>query len=211
MIIGLTGGIGSGKSTVAKIFAERGFPIVDADKVAREVVETPQLLEQLQKAFGSTILDGTGKLRRSRLAELAFATQEKTELLNSIVQKPIADELRARLHAAENDPANTSHAVIYDAPLIVESGSAGDFDYLIVVEAEKAVRIQRLVTQRHMDEADVANRMAQQATDEQRRGVANWVITNNRTELQLSVQVDKVLADLIDNHGLQLPHPGEGH
>ena len=211
MIIGLTGGIGSGKSTVARIFAERGFPIVDADKVAREVVETPQLLEQLQKAFGSTILDGAGKLRRSRLAELAFATQEKTELLNSIVQKPIADELRARLHAAESDPANTSHAVIYDAPLIVESGSAGDFDYLIVVEAAKAVRTQRLVTQRHMDEADVANRMAQQATDEQRRGVANWVITNNRTELQLSVQVDRVLADLINNHGLQLPHPGEEH
>ncbi|MDY6049799.1 MAG: dephospho-CoA kinase [Corynebacterium sp.] len=202
MIIGLTGGIGSGKSTVARILAERGLPVVDADEVSREVVEQPTVIAELVAAFGPQIRTEEGALRRAELARLAFATAEKTDLLNSTVEGPIAEELRRRLVTAEQNPTG---AVVYDAPLLVESGHAARMDYVIVVETALDIRLQRLVTLRHMSEEDARNRIARQATDAQRRAVADWVITNNSDELALRVQADEVLADLRDHHGLTLP------
>lgn len=193
-IIGLTGGIGSGKTSVADLLRSHGLPVVDADQLARDVVEPGQpALAELADAFGADILQADGTLNRAELARRAFADEEHTQLLNAITHPRIMarrDELfDAALKAGEP-------AVIYDMPLLVEKGQHADMDLVVVIHVDVEKRIERLVTGRGLDEADVRRRIAAQATDEERLAVADVVIDNNgpREELESQVQtlVDQV-------------------
>jgi dephospho-CoA kinase len=188
--IGLTGGIGSGKSTVSSLLAEHGAVVVDADRIAREVLEagTPGLAAVVE-AFGDAILGEDGALDRAALAEVVFSDPEARARLNGIVH-PLVRARAAEVAAAAPEAA----VVVHDVPLLVESGQAGSYDLVLVVEAGLGVRIERLV-RRGLSEEDARARVAAQATDEERRAVADVVLDNSGTLEQLAAQVDRFWAE----------------
>ena len=185
MRVGLTGGVGSGKSTVARLLAEHGAVVIDADAIAREVVEpgTPGLAAVVE-AFGDEVLDADGRLDRPKLAGIVFGDDEKRVQLNSIVHPLVGQRTVELAEAAPPDAV-----VVYDIPLLVESNMAAGFDKVVVVEADTDLRIARLA-ERGMAEQDARERMAAQASDEQRRAVADVVIENNDSLDDLKSAVD---------------------
>ena len=184
--------MGSGKSTVAKLLAERGAVIIDADAIAREVVEpgTPGF-DAVVAEFGDAVVGPDGRLDRPALAAIVFGDDGRRGALNAIVH-PLVGQRTVELASAAAPDA----IVVYDVPLLVESNMAADFDFVIVVEAEVAVRLSRLQA-RGMSESDARERMAAQATDEQRRAVADAVIDNNGSPEQLAAAVEDVWKRLV--------------
>lgn len=174
MRLGLTGGIGSGKSTVAAMLAGHGAVIVDADQIARDIVEpgAPALAE-LVTEFGPRILRVDGTLDRGELAALAFSDPRATERLNAIMHPHIAAESRRRVLAAGAAPV-----VVYDMPLLVETGQRDLVDLVVVVDVPEEVQLARAVGLRGMDEADVRRRISVQASREERLAAADVVIDN---------------------------------
>jgi dephospho-CoA kinase len=190
--IGLTGGIGSGKSTVSALLAERGAVIVDADRIAREVVEPGTAgLAAVAEAFGDGVLAADGSLDRPALAAIVFADPEARRRLDSIVH-PLVRARATEITAA----APAGAVVVNDVPLLVETGQAGSYDLVLVVEADPGTRVARLV-QRGLTAQDARARMAAQATDEQRRAVADVVLDNSGTREELVAQVDRFWADQV--------------
>ena len=190
--IGLTGGIGSGKSTVAGLLAARGARIVDADRIAREVVEpgTPGL-EAVVAAFGREVLTPEGALDRPALAAVVFAAPDPRRRLDGIVH-PLVRARAAELVAAAPPDA----VVVQDVPLLVETGQASSYDLVLVVEADLDTRVRRLVG-RGLSEEDARARIAAQATDEQRRAVADVVLDNSGTVEDLETQVERFWAERV--------------
>ena len=190
--IGLTGGIGSGKSTVAALLAARGAVVVDADKIAREVVEpgTPGLAAVVE-AFGEGVLAG-GSLDRPALAAIVFTDPDARARLDAIVH-PLVRERSVELVAGA--PADA--VLVNDVPLLVETGQAGTYDLVLVVEADLAIRLTRLV-ERGLSQEDARARIASQATDDQRRAVADVVLDNSGTREQLAEQVARFWAERVE-------------
>ncbi|QOV96938.1 dephospho-CoA kinase [Rhodococcus pyridinivorans] len=183
--MGLTGGIGAGKSTVAKELVELGAVIVDSDVVAREIVAPgSEGLAELVDAFGEDILQPDGTLDRPALAAKAFASEDARAVLNAITH-PRVGRRTAELVAAAPDDA----VVVQDIPLLVEGGMAPAFHLVAVVHADEAERIRRLVELRGMPEADARARIAAQATEEQRREVADVWLDNTGDQQVLVEQV----------------------
>jgi dephospho-CoA kinase len=179
--IGLTGGIGAGKSTVSRAFAECGGVIVDGDVIAREVVQPgTEGLAALVDEFGHDILLPDGALDRPALAAKAFADDQQRAKLNAIVH-PLVARRRSEIVAAVAE----DEVVVEDIPLLVESGMAPFFPLVVVVHADAEVRLERLISVRGMDEADARARIAAQAADEQRRRVADVWLDNSGSEGQL--------------------------
>lgn len=198
-LIGLTGGIGSGKSTVARLFAERGAVVVDADRVAREVVEPGEdALARIVERFGDDVLTPEGGLDRAAVAAIVFADAEARADLEAITHPAIRDRIAERVAAvAEREEADgRERVVVVDHPLLVESGAAAGFGTVVVVEAPEEVRVQRLVDARGMDEADARARMATQADDATRRAAATHVIDNAGPTEELAAHVDAILAEV---------------
>ena len=191
MRVGLTGGVGSGKSTVAAVLAEFGATVVDADAIAREVVErgTPGF-DAVVAEFGADVVDADGGLDRARLAEIVFNDAAARDRLNAIVH-PLVGARFADLVAAAPQDAIT----VYDVPLLVEGNLADGFDVVLVVETPPDVRVERLA-RRGMAEADARARMAAQASDEARRAVADELIVNDGSAAELRTQVEQVWARL---------------
>jgi dephospho-CoA kinase len=193
LLVGLTGGIGAGKSTVADLLAERGAVIVDADEVARAVVEPGQpALAKLVDRFGTGILDAEGRLDRTVLAKLAFVDDESRRDLEAITHPAINEEFTRRVADAPPDAI-----VVLDVPLLFESPQARKRPYqtVIVVEAPREVRLARLEA-RGVDRADAEARMAAQAGDEERRTIATYVVDNSGDHASLERRIDEVWADL---------------
>jgi dephospho-CoA kinase len=188
--IGLTGGIGSGKSTVSQLLVERGAVLVDADVIAREVVApgTPGLAAVVD-AFGPDVLAPDGSLDRPALAAIVFADPDARARLDGIVH-PLVRARAAELIAAAPPDA----VVVQDVPLLVETGQSASYDLVLVVEAAPETRVARLV-QRGLAEADARARIAAQATDEQRRAVADVVLDNSGSREELAAQVDRFWTD----------------
>lgn len=194
-LVGLTGGIGSGKSAVARLLAERGARIIDADAVAREVVGAgTDGLRAVVAEFGPKMLGDQGELDRLCLADIVFADPQARRRLNAIVHPLVAARTETLL--AEHSAGDI---VVYDVPLLVEGSvqDRHDFDLIVVVEAPEELRIQRLVRDRNITEDEVGARMAAQATDEQRRAVADVVIVNDGSPGDLSAAVDDVWRERI--------------
>ena len=184
MYLGLTGGIGSGKSTAARMFADLGATIIDADAIAKEVLEPGQLgYESIVNKFGDDILDSSGNIDRTILAAKVFENSSKLKELEDVVHPEVAGKVQ---EIRESLPAGTT--VIYDTPLLVEKKLQDQFDQVIVVLAPEPLRTQRMLA-RGLAERDIAARMNKQATDEQRQSVANYVIDNSGTLAQLRTQV----------------------
>ena len=200
LTVGLTGNIGAGKSTVAELLVARGAHLVDADKVAREVVEpgAPAYLA-LVKRFGTEILDGEGRIDRPKLADVAFKSPESVADLNAIVHPAIGVAMieRKDLHRG------TDGIVVMDIPLLKEFHKGLlDLDAVIVVDVSPEVRLERLTTRRGMAEEDVRARMAAQPTRQERLEGADYVVDNSGDTAHLAREVDRVWAELE-----RLPHP----
>ncbi|CDO06368.1 dephospho-CoA kinase [Mycolicibacterium cosmeticum] len=173
--IGLTGGIGAGKSTVSSTFSELGGIVVDGDVISREVVEPgTEGLARLVEAFGDGILQPDGALNRPALAAVAFSDEEKRQTLNGIVH-PLVAHRRSELIEA----AGTDAVIVEDIPLLVESHMAPMFPLVVVVHADPELRVKRLIEYRGFTEADARARIAAQATEEQRRAVADVWLDNS--------------------------------
>ena len=190
--VGLTGGIGAGKSEVSRLFVSYGAVLIDADKIAREVVEpgTPGLAA-IVEAFGEGVLTPEGALDRPKLGSRVFADAEKLATLNAIVH-PLVGARSAELERL----AGPDDVVIHDVPLLTENRLAALYDLVVVVDASAETQLDRLVRFRGMAESEARNRMAAQATREQRRAVADLVIDNDGPLEALEPQVRKVWEQL---------------
>jgi dephospho-CoA kinase len=186
ILVGLTGGIGSGKSTVSALLAAKGAVIVDADAIPRELQQPGQLvLAAIVERFGPAVLAADGSLDRGRLAGIVFTDPAALADLNHIVHPAVGAEIARRIDAERP----TDHVVVLDIPLLVEGGryrTAG----LLVVDTPVDTAVARLVQYRGMDEADVRARIARQATREQRLAAAHRVIDNSGDAASLAAQVD---------------------
>lgn len=184
--VGLTGGIGSGKSEVARRLAALGAVVVDADALAREAVAPgSDGLAAVVDAFGTGVLAPDGSLDRGVLGRLVFADEDKRARLEAIVH-PYVGRRSAELMAAARDDA----VVVYDVPLLVEKHLESGYDLVVVVEAPEEVRVRRLVEQRGMSGDDARARIAAQATSEQRAAVADVVLDNDGDLASLDAAVD---------------------
>ena len=194
LLIGLTGGIGSGKSTVAAMLRDQGIRVVDADQIAREVVEPGQpALAELVEVFGQDILNDDGTLNRQELANRAFATEEATNALNTITHPRIEQETQRQFDLAAAEKENF---LVYDMPLLVERGLHEEMDMVIVVHTDIEERVRRLVEHCGLDEDDVRRRMSHQVDDVTRLASADVLIDNNGSVDHLRKQVDDFLATL---------------
>jgi dephospho-CoA kinase len=191
--VGLTGGVASGKSSVAAILRELGATIIDGDVLAREVVErgTPGL-DRVVAAFGTQILTSDGDLDRPRLGTIVFNDADRRKELEAIVH-PLIFERYAALEAA----TGPDDLVVHDIPLLAETGRAGEFDAVIVVDVPDETRIERMLRDRGWTREDAESRIASQAGREDRLAIATHVIDNSGTREQLRGRVEEVFAELI--------------
>ncbi|MEU1849057.1 dephospho-CoA kinase [Streptomyces sp. NPDC019990] len=190
--VGLTGGIGAGKSEVSRLLVECGAVLIDADRIAREVVApgTPGLAAVVE-AFGEEVLTADGSLDRPKLGSLVFADAAKLATLNAIVHPLVGERSRELEQAAAEDAV-----VVHDVPLLTENGLAPLYDVVIVVDVSPETQLDRLVRLRGMTEQDARARMAAQATREQRREIADVVIDNDVPLERLEHRVKDVWAEL---------------
>lgn len=189
--IGLTGGIGSGKSTVAGLLADAGLIVVDADQIAREIMEPGSpVLQRVAEEFGEDLIAGDGALNRAELARRAFDSEGDTQRLNAITHPAIRAEAQRRFDLAEAQGAET---VVYDMPLLVDLGMHEQMDLTVVVDVDAEERVRRLVTHRGLDEADARARMARQLPDAERNAAADVIIDNNGPLEALAPQVNALV------------------
>ena len=186
MLIALTGGIGSGKSTVARRWVELGATEIDADVLAREVVAPGSTgLSLVAKQFGSEVLAADGTLDRAALAKIAFSSEENRKLLENILH-PLIQQL------ALEKVEGLSGVIVYTIPLFVESNSKLKFDKVVTISCDEAVRVKRLVESRGMSEGEAISRISAQASDAQREAVSDIVIDSNCTMAELVSRADSV-------------------
>ncbi|WP_255952545.1 dephospho-CoA kinase [Streptomyces odontomachi] len=190
--VGLTGGIGAGKSEVARLLVEHGAVLVDSDAIAREVVQpgTPGLAA-IVETFGTGVLAEDGSLDRPRLGSIVFADPGRRAALNAIVH-PLVRERSAELAAAAPPDA----VVVHDVPLLTENGLAPLYDLVLVVDVPPATQLDRLVRLRGMTDEDARARMAAQATRDERRAVADILIDNDVPLERLQRTVSDIWAEL---------------
>jgi len=193
MRVGLTGGIGMGKSTVSAVLAELGAVVIDADQLARDVVApgTPGLARVVE-AFGPEVLTAEGQMDRPKVGTIVFADPERLRTLESIVH-PLIGAKSAELEQSAPEGA----LIVHDIPLLAETGQASRFDAVIVVDAPEELQVERLVRDRGMRSEDARARIAAQATREQRRAVATYVIENTGTREDLRRRTTEVFERLV--------------
>lgn len=197
--VGLTGGIGAGKSEVSRLLVEHGAVLIDADRIAREVVEpgTPGLAAVVE-AFGKEVLTEDGRLDRPKLGSVVFADPARLAVLNSVVH-PLVGARSSELEGA----AAQNAVVVHDVPLLTENGLAPLYDVVVVVDASPGTRLDRLVRLRGMTDQDARARMAAQATREQRLAVADIVIDNDVPLEKLRRRVREVWTELTERASRQ--------
>ncbi|MEV6043783.1 dephospho-CoA kinase [Streptomyces xanthochromogenes] len=195
--VGLTGGIGAGKSEVSRLLVSYGAVLIDADRIAREVVEpgTPGLAAVVE-AFGPAVLAVDGTLDRPGLGAIVFSDPDKLATLNRIVH-PLVGARSAELEAA----AGPDSVVVHDVPLLTENGLAALYDLVVVVDAAPETQLDRLVRLRGMTPQEAHARMAAQADRDRRLAVADLVIDNDGPLEDLEPQVRKVWAELVERAG----------
>lgn len=193
MRVGLTGGVASGKSTVSAILAELGAVVIDADKLAREVVaKGTDGLAEVVRVFGEDVLTDDGELDRPAVGRIVFGDAAARKRLEAIIHP------RVRARSAEMEAAAPADAVVvHDIPLLVESGQADAFDAVLVVDAPPETQLDRLVRLRGWKRADAESRMAAQAGREERRAVATHLIENTGTREDLRERVAEVFDELV--------------
>jgi dephospho-CoA kinase len=185
-IIGLTGGIGSGKTTVANHFIAAGIPVYIADDEARKIMQSPEILKKIEKIFGSVIFKNE-VLNRQKLAEIVFSNSDKLKQLNAIIHPAVKKHFGNWILNYKNSPF-----VIYETAILFESGSYKDCDKIITVTAPLETRIERVIQRDKTSRENVLKRIKMQWTDDQRLGKSDFVIENINPEITKS-EVGKIL------------------
>ena len=185
-IIGLTGGIGSGKTTVANHFIAAGIPVYIADDEARKVMQSPEILKKIEKIFGSSIFEN-GVLNRQKLAEIVFSNPDKLRQLNAVIHPAVKEHFGNWMLNHKN-----STFVIYEAAILFESGSYKDCDKIITVTAPLETRIERVIQRDKTTRENVLKRINMQWSDDQRLGKSDFVIENINSEITKS-EIGKIL------------------
>ncbi|MBN59840.1 MAG: dephospho-CoA kinase [Gemmatimonadetes bacterium] len=194
MLVGITGGMGSGKSALAQMLVDLGALRVDADAVAREVAADAEVAARLLAAFGGDLRDDAGHIDRRELGRRAFRTAEGSRRLEEIMRPPLAEAIECRLAAAEGVAA--AAIVVFDAPLIFEWGTEGRCDRVVVVDAAEELRIERVRKRSGMAEGEIRERMARQMDPAQKKARADYVIDNNGDLAALHRQARGLWAEL---------------
>ena len=196
LLVGLTGGIASGKSTACRFFRELGANIVDADQISRDVVEPfSPVWKEIVEAFGTEIIGEDNELDRSRLAEIIFADEEKRKLLESIIHPRIADETARRVEALEKE--HPDGIIIVDAALMIEVGTYEKFDRLVVVYADEETQARRLMDRDLLGRAEAFSRIEAQMPLSEKLGYADYVIDNNGSPETTKQGVLRVYNELV--------------
>ncbi|SEF54150.1 dephospho-CoA kinase [Thermomonospora echinospora] len=192
--VGLTGGIGSGKSEVSARLAARGAVVIDADKIAREVVEpgTPGLSAVVAE-FGQEVLLPDGSMDREKVGSIVFADAGRRAALNAIVHPLVGERMQELMAAAPGDAI-----VVYDVPLLAENGLKEMYDVVVVVDVPEETQLERLTGRRGMTERDARARIAAQASRQDRLAIADHVIDNSGTLRDLDARVEALWADLAE-------------
>jgi dephospho-CoA kinase len=192
-VIGLTGGIGAGKSVVSAYLEQKGFVVIDADRISREVIAPGSTaLKALAERFGGAILLENGALDRKKLASLAFADEEILAAMNSIVHEKIFEHIFAKMKLLEESGLKT---IFLDAPLLIETGFHRTTDEVWLVEAKKETRIRRATRRGEISREEVLARMRAQMSQEEKRTYAGVIIGNDGTMAELYDKIDGIVAE----------------
>ncbi len=195
IILGVTGGIGSGKSTVSSILKELGAVVIDADVISREVVEPgKKALEELTQAFGKDILDAWGQLNRKELAARVFNDEKKLKILNSIVHKYVAQKIKENV---EEQLLKRTKVIVIDAPIPIKNGFLDLCDEVWTVFALTEIRVERIIKRNGMTYEEAVSRIQSQISDEEYLKIANTVINNNDDVTLLRQEVESQFARLL--------------
>jgi len=195
VIIGVTGGIGSGKSTVSSILRDFGAVVIDADLISRQVVMPGEkALEELTEFFGKSILDECGRLQRKKLADIVFNNREKLEKLNGIVHKYVADKIKVNVKEQLN---KNTKIIVIDAPIPIKSGFLDLCHQVWTVSADKELRIRRIMKRSEMTYEEALSRIKSQLSEQEYLKIADIVIDNNGDYSRLKEQVKCELNKLL--------------
>lgn len=188
-ILGLTGGIACGKSTISAYLKEFGLPVIDADECSRAVVEKGSIgLEKLTEIFGNKILENDGTLNRKALGQIVFSDSEQLSLLNSVMEPLIREEISRRLNQENN-----ADLVVLDAPLLIEQHYDKICDFIMTIDVPKEIQLERLIERDNLSEDEAKSRIESQLSSRERNGFADVVIDSSGTVEQTRKQVIKWL------------------
>ncbi len=203
MLVGITGGMGAGKSTLAQMLAELGALRVNADEVAREVAAIPAVIENLQAAFGRDLLGPDGRLNRRELGRRALGADEASQRLEAIMRPPLSAAIEHRLAQAVKKAAGG--VVVFDAPLIYEWGNEASFDRIVVVDAEEEQCVSRVQQRSGLPGCEIRQRLVRQMDPQEKKARADFVIDNNKGLTALAAQAEALWAELVS------AAPGKGN
>lgn len=193
-VLGLTGGIASGKSSISAMLKEMGFPIVDADEIARRVVEKGSpVLERIKEEFGEGVLNADGTLNRKALGQLVFSSNKKLELLNSITHPAIIEEIRRDIDALS---AKGERLCVLDVPLLIESGINNMADAVLLVYVDEKTQLYRLMNRDHISEELALKKISSQMSFEEKKKYADYIIDNSGSLDCTKAQLEKIIATI---------------
>ena len=198
MIIGLTGGIGTGKSTVSRKLRERGYPVIDLDVISREVIEYPEVINELVRNFGIEILEsqnnisGKKSISRNKLRQTVFKEEKKVSVLNSIMHPPIVEEMRRQV---ENLKKNYK-TVFVEVQLLFEAKLEKEFDLTVLVYADKKTQLERVLKRDGRKEEEVQQIINAQMDMTEKRRLSNYIIENNGDSEMLDLEIEKFIKKL---------------
>mgnify|MGYP000886086375 FL=1 len=198
MIVGLTGGIGTGKSTVSRKLRERGYPVIDLDVISREVIEYPEVIDELVRNFGIEILEsqnnisGKKSISRNKLRQTVFKEEKKVSVLNSIMHPPIVEEMRRQV---ENLKKNYK-TVFVEVQLLFEAKLEKEFDLTVLVYADKKTQLERVLKRDGRKEEEVQQIINAQMDMTEKRRLSNYIIENNGNSEMLDLEIEKFIKKL---------------
>lgn len=198
MVIGLTGGIGTGKSTVSRKLRERGYPVIDLDVISREVIEYPEVIDELVRNFGNEILEnqnnisGKKSISRNKLRQTVFKEEKKVSVLNSIMHPPIVKEMRRQIEELRK----SYKTVFVEVQLLFEAKLEKEFDIIVLVYADKKTQLERVLKRDGRSEGEVQQIINAQIDMTEKRRVSNYIIENNGDSEMLDLEIEKFIKKL---------------
>ena len=198
MIVGLTGGIGTGKSTVSRKLRERGYPVIDLDVISREVIEYPEVIDELVRNFGNEILEnqnnisGKKSISRNKLRQTVFKEEKKVSVLNSIMHPPIVEEMRRQIEKLRK----SYKTVFVEVQLLFEAKLEKEFDIIVLVYADKKTQLERVLKRDGRSEGEVQQIINAQMDMTEKRRLSNYIIENNGDSEMLDLEIEKFIKKL---------------
>ena len=198
MIVGLTGGIGTGKSTVSRKLRERGYPVIDLDVISREVIEYPEVIDELVRNFGNEILEnqnnisGKKSISRNKLRQTVFKEEKKVSVLNSIMHPPIVEEMRRQIEELRK----SYKTVFVEVQLLFEAKLEKEFDLTVLVYADKKTQLERVLKRDGRKEEEVQQIINAQMDMTEKRRLSNYIIENNGDSEMLDLEIEKFIKKL---------------